>query len=115
MKLIIQGRPVPAVRMTQRSKYKSIQAKRYLDYKELIGWEAKAAGCRPNDKKYYVAITVFISPKGHDMDVDNLAKSYLDGLNKIAWNDDRQVVSLRIDKYYHADEKAEILITEVTP
>lgn len=33
-------------------------------------------------------------------DTDNVAKSILDSLNKIAYKDDKQVVSLEVKKYY---------------
>jgi len=45
-------------------------------------------------------------------DVDNYAKSALDALNTIVWNDDSQVVDLTISKFY--DEKPRLII-EVTP
>ena len=44
-------------------------------------------------------------------DVDNLAKSVLDGLNGIAYDDDRQVYSLHVLKLYAA--KGEASLTEV--
>jgi len=51
------------------------------------------------------------------MDVDNLAKSLIDGLNGIVWHDDRQVVKLSIEKVYVDDareQKAVIEIKEVS-
>jgi crossover junction endodeoxyribonuclease RusA len=113
MKLEIHGRPVPAVRMTQRSKFISKQAQRYLAYKDQIGWEAKAAGIRPTHSPYEVKANVYMDCTKRDMDVDNLAKAYLDGLNGIAWHDDRQVILLHIKKIYVTeDERAEIEIIE---
>lgn len=116
MKIIVQGRPVPAVRMTQRSKYKSKQAQRYLNYKAVVGWEAKAAGAKPSKMPFEVTIKVYIDIKKPSMDVDNLAKSFLDGLNKVAWEDDRQVMKLQISKHYvlgPKDERSEIELTEL--
>jgi Holliday junction resolvase RusA-like endonuclease len=101
--------------MTQRSKFKSKQAQRYLDYKTQIGWTAKAAGAQPSHAPFQVTATAYI--KSPDMDVDNLAKSFMDGLNKIAWHDDRQVILLHIKKIYvdkPEDERAEIEIEEAT-
>lgn len=48
-------------------------------------------------------------------DIDNIAKSVLDGLNGTAWKDDNQVVELKIKKYYAIDniEKIEITIEEI--
>ena len=39
-------------------------------------------------------------PHNKKPDCDNIAKSILDGLNGIAWTDDKQVVSLKIKKLY---------------
>lgn len=48
-------------------------------------------------------------------DIDNIAKSVLDGLNGVAWSDDTQVVEMSIKKYYAWDdiEKLEITIEEI--
>ena len=48
-------------------------------------------------------------------DIDNIAKSVLDGLNGTAWGDDTQVVEMSIKKYYALDdiEKLEITIEEI--
>jgi Holliday junction resolvase RusA-like endonuclease len=112
VKLTIPGRPVPAVRMTQRSKFSNKTAQRYLAYKEQIGWEAKAAGCKePLIGKIEVSAKAYIKLLSREIDIDNLAKAFLDGLNKIAWYDDQQVVRLIMDKIYvgHAsEERAEI-------
>ena len=46
-------------------------------------------------------------------DIDNIAKSILDGLNGVAYIDDRQVVELNISKQYTlAETRAEIEIKE---
>lgn len=36
----------------------------------------------------------------HKSDIDNIAKIVLDGLNKVAWNDDAQVTKMKISKNY---------------
>lgn len=65
---------------------------------------------------FSIKVSVFMDIKKPDMDVDNLAKAYMDGLNKIAWEDDRQVMRLYISKQYvlgDKDERAEIEINEL--
>lgn len=37
--------------------------------------------------------------RGRQLDVDNVAKACLDGLNGAVWRDDRQVVRLTIEKF----------------
>lgn len=46
-------------------------------------------------------------------DLDNLAKICLDALNKLAFEDDSQVVDLTISKHYDNEPRVEILIEEV--
>jgi len=97
----IPGRPIPAVRMTQKSKW-SKHAKRYLAYKEQIGYIALIQCHAPLENEIEVRVRVYLSgkktPRGNDGDVDNYLKSALDGLNKIAWIDDKQVRSAHVEK-----------------
>lgn len=46
-------------------------------------------------------------------DVDNLAKSVLDAINTLAYDDDKQVVELTVKKYYSDDPRTEVEIKEV--
>jgi len=97
----ILGRPIPAVRMTQKTKWNKA-SKRYLSYKDSIGIMARRAYETPTSENVSVKVRVYLSgkttPMGGDGDVDNYAKSALDGCNKIAFVDDRQVVELFVEK-----------------
>ena len=44
-------------------------------------------------------------------DCDNIAKNINDALNGIAYSDDKQIVSLTINKFYALDERVEVNIT----
>lgn len=46
-------------------------------------------------------------------DTDNIAKSILDSLNGIAYKDDKQIVSLKVDKYYSEIPSVSVEIKEV--
>ncbi|GGH46023.1 hypothetical protein GCM10008014_08420 [Paenibacillus silvae] len=46
-------------------------------------------------------------------DIDNCVKGIFDALNKIAWNDDNQVVSLLTQKFYSDKPRIEIRLREV--
>ena len=46
-------------------------------------------------------------------DCDNLAKSILDSLNGLAYHVDKQVVELRINKYYAENAEVRVRLTEV--
>jgi crossover junction endodeoxyribonuclease RusA len=114
IRIIVPGRPVPAVRMTQRSKWMNKQAGRYLAYKNNVGWAAKRAKVERLDGPVEVIAVAYLYGK-REPDADNLAKAFLDGLNGIAWVDDRQVRKLTIEKkaaQTKDEERAEIIIKE---
>ena len=46
-------------------------------------------------------------------DTDNIAKSILDSLNKIAYLDDKQVVKLEVEKYYSQVPSVAVVIEEM--
>lgn len=115
MKLVIPGRPVPAVRMTQRGKFVKPNAKRYLEYKESVGWTGRTVIKSPiqNPHEASVEMRFYLYRGGHVPDIDNLIKAILDGLNKIAWEDDRQVVKVtawRFSTLSKEKERAEVEI-----
>lgn len=86
----VHGRAIPAVRMTQRSKY-TRQAKRYLHYKSQVGWVAKSTYNRkPVKDDVAVDVDIYLAG-GNQGDIDNYFKSITDSLNKIIYDDDRQV------------------------
>lgn len=45
-------------------------------------------------------------------DADNVIKAYLDALNKLAYNDDTQVVDLQIRRFYSYDPRVVVTIQE---
>ena len=46
-------------------------------------------------------------------DADNIAKIIMDGLNKVAWDDDKQVVKLVVNKLWSNEPRVEVTISEV--
>lgn len=113
-KIIIPGRPVPAVRMTQRGKYINQQAQRYLDYKSQVGWAGKTAIKKPIPKGRYASVTMqFYICGGQTPDIDNLIKAILDGLNGIAWEDDKQVVGVHAARFSAASKDGEYAEIEI--
>ena len=48
-------------------------------------------------------------------DVDNVVKSVMDALNNVAYIDDKQVVSLKAEKFYSKYPRLVIVIQEVEP
>ena len=115
IKITVPGRPVPkgrprfGVRGKKAYVYTPTETK---EYEKLVGWLAKSAGCRPTDKPVIVSLDIYTRRK---MDLDNVAKSILDGLNGVAYEDDDQVVELHIWKHKvngKEEERVEIAIKE---
>ena len=54
-------------------------------------------------------------PATRKPDADNISKIIMDALNSVAWEDDRQVVSLTVLKHYTADEAyVSVMIDDAT-
>lgn len=69
----------------------------------------------PKSKSKKVATDML---KGHILptkkpDIDNIAKIILDGLNHIAWDDDKQIVELIVGKRYGENPSVVVAIEEV--
>lgn len=109
--LEIPGRPVPAVRMTSRGAYVKKYAQRYLNYKKEVAWIAISKKIRPMDGPVEVEVNVYLCG-GRQGDIDNYAKSLTDALNKLAYQDDRQIRRLVAEKHEcsKGEERAEIIV-----
>lgn len=66
-----------------------------LDAQRAVGWAFRRAapGHRPDRRLYAVHVMAWYRDR-YRRDVDNIAKTVMDGLNGIAWADDAQVASL---------------------
>ena len=107
----VPGHPIPAVRMTQKSKWVNPRAMAYLDYKRTIGMIAKAAAKGQKFEK--AVVNMKDSFMGNGGDVDNYIKSVLDGCNGVLWKDDRLVIDVRCRKYKVDNAKLERIEVEV--
>ena len=67
----------------------------------------------PNDVQVHLSISV-LKDRYHQVDVDNLAKTVLDSLKTIAFDDDCQVSSLIVDKHIMEVNSILIAITKIT-
>ena len=115
IKLTIPGRPVPKARPRlgvhgrKAYVYTPPQTK---EYEKLVGWVAKCNGCKPSGEPVAVVLDIYVRRR---MDVDNVAKTILDGLTGVAYEDDDQVVELLVRKHKvkrKEEERVEIEIKE---
>ncbi|MBA4544495.1 RusA family crossover junction endodeoxyribonuclease [Thermoactinomyces daqus] len=109
IKFTVPGRPIPAVRMTQRSKWDKY-AQRYLAYKREVAWFAKLAAKEPISGYVEARIRFYVYGRRR-MDIDNLIKSVLDGANGICYEDDRLVWKITADRFivnHSSKQKVEV-------
>ena len=113
VKFTVPGRPVPAQRMTQKSKW-SKRARKSLDYQEQVGWEWKAVvGKVRLEGDLAASINFFFDDNRHG-DIDNLIKSVVDGLQYAnAFDNDKQVKKVSAEIFYDEEERAEVEIKEL--
>lgn len=94
-------------------------------YRQSVAAAARAAGAGVHGEPCEVVIDfVFARPKSHlrkhgvapdapeipRKDLDNLAKSVLDSLNGVAWEDDSQVRRLVVEKSYGSEARTTVRI-----
>ena len=102
-----------------------------VNYENLVRLSFMQAGCEKLSGAIKAEIKVFMQmPKSESMkkkaammagqirptkkpDADNCAKSVLDALNKIAFDDDSQIVELHVNKYYSENPRVTITLEEV--
>src|SRR5690554_336953 len=112
--ITIPGRPVPAQRMTQKSKW-SDRAQRSLDYQKQVAWEWKAAAkALKLERPLKLTAKFYFKDKRHG-DLSNLVKAIEDGLQYgQAFDNDKQIVRYgESGIYFDDDERAEIVIEEL--
>ena len=134
MKLVIKGEPVAQGRPRFSSRNGFIRVHdpaKSAKYKKLVRGTAEKYCSKPIEGPLSVRIDVFRgipaswSKKKRERanmgelkptvkpDADNYAKIILDGLNKIAWYDDNQIVELIVTKNYSLEPRVEVEITNV--
>ena len=80
----------------------------YFEKNEPVRATIQAYFKVPENKKKYVQAEIPIACVVHK-DLDNIAKIVLDSLNGIAYDDDKQIVSLNVHKYY-TDNKEKVVV-----
>lgn len=63
------------------------------NYKQFVQWQLKRL--RPTKDKYSVMIKMYVK---HDRDIDSSLKILLDSFEGFVYENDRQIVSLQVDK-----------------
>lgn len=112
IKIVVPGRPVPKARPRFGKQGNVYTPARTKQYEELVAWKTKEVIKEPLTGNVAVYIKVYV--KGDVFpDLDNIAKSILDGMNKVAYYDDKQVACLAVQRIKSREEKVEVELEEV--
>lgn len=107
-------KPVPYVRVTQRSKYYNTQYQRYCDFKQFLQYNfiSKKENTKTAKQYYNNDFMLFLQIQGNTRaDIDNIGKGVLDAFNKIAYVDDRNcVATINLKNKYSKKNKTHIKI-----
>ena len=68
---------------------------------------------KSTSKKKRKKMTNYLIRPTKKPDTDNIAKIVLDSLNKIAFDDDKQVIDLRVLKFYSENPRVEVTLDEI--
>lgn len=128
--LTIDGVPVAKGR-PRLGRYGTYTPKKTQEYEEYVKacWVSKYGAIQPSEQPLEVYI-VFYMPMGKSWtkrkteeykgrlhtnkpDIDNLVKAVLDGLNGVAYKDDKQIGTLSVVKRWAVVGKTEVWIKEV--
>ncbi|MGL4523072.1 MAG: RusA family crossover junction endodeoxyribonuclease [Bacilli bacterium] len=124
--VILNERPMPAPRPRFSEKGHAYNTQRYKTFKSKIRWKIPKW---QSEAQIYVKIAfVYALPQSMSKigkerlngkycpkhaDVDNLAKTILDAMNKRTFIDDRQVVVCVLEKYWGIEDMITIEVEEI--
>ena len=133
MKIIIQGKVQAKQRPRFNGKftYTPEQTKNYENWVKL-SFINQYPNFKPLENELEVSIKAYfeipksVSKKKREQmmsgnirptikpDLDNIAKSVLDALNKLAYLDDKQIVLLKVEKFYDVCPRVELMVEELS-
>lgn len=105
----VQGNPLPK-QSYRATKHGNFIPKRIRHWQDIVGWAAKEAmqGKDPMRGTLDVVLEFFRGDMRR-VDLDNLSKAVLDAMNKIVYEDDRQINKLILTKEYDKDKPGVII------
>lgn len=111
---VIQGRP-QAKERPRLWRGQAVTPQKTRDYEKKVAEEGiKSIPDLFETDDITLRLRVYVKDKRHG-DLDNYIKSVSDGLNGIAWKDDKQVKHIEAHLAYDKNERVEVEICEVLP
>lgn len=111
---VVPGAPVPKGRPRVAANGHVYTPRRTKEYEAEIGNAWISLSPRPAPFVGDVEVFVIVSEGSREADIDNYLKVVLDGLNTLAWADDKQVMMIwgrRVRK--HPNPRLEVTVREV--
>lgn len=103
IEFFVQGEPRPKQSFRVAGRGRGFTPARVKTWQADVGWEAQQAMRAQNLFEPITWLELAVVLEFHlgnrrRVDLDNLSKAVLDGLNGIIWKDDQQVIELRLTK-----------------
>ena len=129
MRFVVEGKPVGKGR-PRLARYAVYTPNKTVNYEYLVKFSyLQITNKKIEDGSIKIEIWAYFEPNKSESqkrqkeligkpyckkpDIDNIAKSILDGLNGIAYRDDNQITELYVHKLYDTHARTEIEIVEV--
>lgn len=116
----VDGEPVSKARArftNQGSKTRAFTPEKTFQAEQAVAWKFRQAarGHKLDTEVAYGVVALFFSSTRQRRDIDNMLKLILDGLNKVAWPDDAQVVEISGRKEHcpPEDARTEVVVYSV--
>lgn len=120
LRFIVPSDPVGKQRPRFNPKTKrAVTPKKTREYEQFVAFCARTCGPRPQTwqtdpgLQFRVELDFYFRDR-RAPDADNAAKALLDGMNKVVFRDDRQVVELVVRKHFDkSNPRTEVSVSEV--
>ena len=124
----IPGEPVAKERHRKGKNGNEYTPKKTKDFEALVALKYKQANGKKHLGPVAISVTVWyeipkswtkkrkaealLKPHTQIPDLDNVVKSVLDGLNEVAWDDDKQVSRISASKFWNNAPPKTVVIVE---
>ena len=98
LSFFVAGKPVPKARPRVMPNGHTYTPARTVAWEQTVGWTAKAAMYGRKPFQGPLSVSLGFNGARANADSDNLAKAVLDGMNRVVYDDDSQVMRLLVDR-----------------
>jgi len=112
-RFFVPGAPASTNKLYRTNRFGGVwKTKEAQGWAEAVGWGAKGAGVKLSLSPDIRLSILYCHPGKRRCDLDNILKVTLDGLNGVAWKDDKQVSELFVQAMeVEGDQHPGLLLT----